>query len=109
MNGPSSTNSRSQGTGRISQYLLRSDIGHKYIGIVEVLLKMLQLNPVRRISAKNALNQTFFRQLGSTTDPMNLPELKWEEMHQLKASERRKKDKEREGVKPDFPRPPELV
>jgi serine/threonine protein kinase len=95
------------------QDLLRSNIGQDFIGIVEVLVSMLQLNPARRISAEDALNHSFFRELGSSTDPKNLPELKWEEMHQLKASERKKKDKEkereRERVKQELPRPPELV
>ncbi|KAK8861055.1 hypothetical protein M9Y10_012747 [Tritrichomonas musculus] len=63
----------------------------EFISLIPLLLQMLNLNPEKRISAEDALNDPFFREIGSSYEPLSLPEIDEEEIHQKEASESKKK------------------
>lgn len=60
---------------------------------IDLLLKMLALNPSERITAEESINHPFIRSISRSTDPFKLPELKFEEIHQLVVSKERKREK----------------
>jgi serine/threonine protein kinase len=76
--------------------LLQENIPKDFFGIGELLLGMLQLNPAKRISAEEALNHPFLRRFPFPPNMAGLPKPMREEMHQMKASNTKKKrEKER--------------
>lgn len=60
---------------------------------IDLLLKMLAVNPSERITAEESLNHPFIRAIDSSKDPYKLPELDVEEIHQLVVSKERKREK----------------
>lgn len=66
------------------------DFGDDFI---DLLLKMLALNPSERITAEESINHPFIRSIDRSTDPCKLPELDFEEIHQLVVSKERKREK----------------
>ena len=67
-----------------------------YSGLSDLLMKMLQYDPRKRITAEQALNHEFFRKIDSSYDPLNIPPLEREEMHQKTASEKKNEKKKLE-------------
>ena len=62
---------------------LRTKIPEEWMGILPLILKMLTLNPGKRISAENALNDPFLLKFSNKkTDPNCLPMLDIPEIHQ---------------------------
>lgn len=55
--------------------------------IIDLLLKMLRMNPKKRITAEAAMNHPYFRKPEFEVDPRTLPPLTLPEMHQLKMKE----------------------
>ena len=74
---------------------LENKIPEEFKEMVDLLLKMLAVNPAERITAEDALNHPFLRSIGEDLDPYNLPELECEEIHQLMVSEEKKREKEK--------------
>ncbi|OHS95127.1 Cell division control protein 2 3 [Tritrichomonas foetus] len=72
---------------------LEDTIPQEYQEMIDLLLKMLALNPSERITAEEALNHPFIRSINDSIDPLKLPELTFEEIHQLIVSEERKREK----------------
>lgn len=66
---------------------LKERIPKDFQGIIDLLLRMLQYNPKKRITPEAAVNHAFFQQFGDKVDPTKLPPLNLEEMHQLKVHE----------------------
>lgn len=60
---------------------------------VDLLMKMLTINPEDRITIEDALNHPFIRSIDSTYDPYKLPQLDVEEIHQLIVSEEKEEKK----------------
>ena len=69
-------------------------IPSEFEGLADLLSKMIVMNPRRRITAEDALNHPFFRNMKADTDPHNLPKITRPEMHERLAAERRKKLRE---------------
>jgi serine/threonine protein kinase len=88
--------------------ILGANLADDFVGLGDLLVKMLEMNPQKRISAENALNHPFFRRMGRETDPDRLPRLIREEMHQKATSEKRRLDREKAGRQlPERVRPPD--
>jgi serine/threonine protein kinase len=66
-------------------------------GLPDLLMNMLQMNPRKRITAEEALNHKFIKEMGRDTDPDRVIAslAAREEMHQQKVAENRKRDKEK--------------
>lgn len=82
---------------------------------IDLLLKMLALNPSERITAEESINHPFIRSISRSTDPYKLPELDFEEIHQLVVSKERKREKkmsqlaeQRTDKRPELPLPMEI-
>ena len=90
---------------RLKEHLYRT-IPKESHGIIDLLLRMLQMNPRRRITAENAMNHPYFRNPDFEVDPRTLPKLTFPEMHQLKVQETKKtskSSKEPRPVRPNYP------
>ena len=76
--------------------IFKDNIPSEYEGLSDLLMKMIVLNPARRISAEEALNHPFFKNMKSETDPDHLPKITREEMHERFASQKKKEASQRE-------------
>lgn len=74
----------------LQDYLCRN-VAPNFRYAIPLLVKMLQLNPEKRIKPDQALEDPFFRIEWARTDPRVLPPLRLEEMHQSKAAAEKKK------------------
>jgi serine/threonine protein kinase len=61
-------------------------------GIIDLLMKMLQLNPHKRITVEEAINHQFIREMDRETDPDRIAAsgVVRDEMHQARASDMRR-------------------
>lgn len=63
----------------------------EFISLIPLLLKMLKLNPDERITAEDALNEPFFRDIDDKYYHSNLSEINEQEIHQKEVSDSRPK------------------
>ena len=71
---------------------LQQRVPKEFSGAVDLLMRMLQLNPAKRITAEEAMLHPFIAQYGTSIEPSSLPPIEYEqELHQMGVSAEKKK------------------
>jgi len=69
---------------------LEFNIPQEYKGAIDLIEKMLNLSPHKRINAEIAIKHEYLLQYGNKIEPSNIPPLQIEEVHQMQAAEFKK-------------------
>ena len=93
---------------RLHEHLYKT-IPKESHGIIDLLMRMLQMNPRRRITAEQAMNHPYFRDPSFEVDPRTLPKLTLPEMHQLKVQQAKKSTSSAKEPRPPRPNYPPLL
>jgi serine/threonine protein kinase len=94
---------------RLPEHLERTIPG-EFDGSIDLLLRLLQLTPSKRISAEQAALHPFIRRYGAEIEASRLAPIACaKELHQMAVSAEKKKRQNEPKVVVDFPRAPEIV
>ena len=78
------------------------NIPEQFKDCIDLLMKMIQLNPSKRITAEQALMHPFITKYGDSLEPSKLPPINSKcELHQLHVSQEMKKKHDVGNLKPE--------
>ena len=82
---------------------LENTIPKEFSTSIDLIMKMLELTPSKRIKASDAIKHPFLMEFNNLIEPSKLPPLDLPDLHQMKASELKKKNRIIKDINPIRP------